>query len=91
MTGRPDPHSVEHFAERMRQVAHMWSDVRPLALKYIEVYAVDAPAERGTRADDMQAIRNIIAAAEIVNAELEAAKSAARLNVAWAAEHQPGH
>lgn len=68
-----DPFTIERYADRMRAVAFMWSDIRLVALKYIEVYAANAPAERGTRARDMRVIRNIIAAADIVHAEMEEA------------------
>lgn len=73
VTTKTDQHSVDRYADRMRGVAFMWTDVRLLALKYIEVYASNAPAERGTRAGDMRVIRNIIAAAEIVHDEMQAA------------------
>lgn len=70
---KTDLHTVDSYTDRMRAVAFLWTDIRLLALKYIELYASNAPAERGTRADDMRVIRNIIAAADIVHAEMQAA------------------
>lgn len=72
VTAQPEAFlSVEYFCEEMRKHAGLWTDLRLLALAYVKVFA---KADRlGAEAEALEAIRNILAAADIVRAEFEAA------------------
>lgn len=60
--------TVEYFADQIRQAAPRWTDVRLLGLEYVKVFATGHDAAR-----EMEHIRNILAAVELVRAEIEAA------------------
>lgn len=58
--------TIEYFAEEIRQAAPRWTDIRLLGLEYVKVIAKDDSCDT---ARDMQHIRNVLAAVELVRAE----------------------
>jgi hypothetical protein len=59
--------SVEYFTDQMRTHEHLWTDVRTLGFEYVKVF-VTYPDPEG-----MEAIRNILTAADLIAAERKAA------------------
>lgn len=70
VTATPAFGSVEHFAEKLRRCSTHWTNIDLLAYEFVKVIADSDyldPAER------MRRVANLIAAADLVRAENEAA------------------
>jgi hypothetical protein len=65
----PELFSVEYFCKEVREFAHLWTDVRAQGLGLVKVKVFANNDHAGDELRDLQRIRNILAAVDIVRAE----------------------
>ena len=65
---RPEIFTVEYIAEALRKNAYLWrTDVRAHGFEFVKVFATNRYP--GDELRDLQRIRNVLAAVELVHAE----------------------